>query len=936
MRNECSSQCIRDENLDAILADSLSLDVDLSSLQRSRLPQANQGLAEAFQGREKRLEAASEHQLLSNPRANHDHAACLPILTQHDASPIKLHAKFLSSIAQRSSAFSRGDIFIGKADVEQILSLHPSLKGMIDCVCLTSSRELQAQMLEEQYLEEGDSDNEDREARDDNDEQALKASKGPHSRCAYRELPALLLISWRAASLKRCESGYELLEKCPALLRLLGACWRGEQSADLGMKLESLRKLGMSGDHMAQTITPIIKRALRPAWRSPRGRRAALNRLGVIIEAISKRKLGLRVTGIDLKAESREKGFALAAIGVAKRLSAAAWVSERALNCFDKLPPVMRAKDERLSAAESDLLRRQCEHVVAAGLSKQDANKEIFRGEAEHWPNALSLLALLMTGMRPGELCRLRIGVNVTCLGRDGELSIRFPRLKRKGGRGAHASHTLGSSIEIALKSHLLTQALSHYSGVAAPFLIASEGGKTQALQIVKRIRKLPPSSRNMKKWQVSIARMETLQNILQALAEARMKKHLEQNYSKADQKERPKILKRSQSISRLWSPSLNPGDATRSCIFGKDLQGIACFTLFYWPMGEEWASQSAIKRLKDQCRRFAFLAAGAPWSRPHGARAILSRRLRGPKTGSSLDFALEAAAGGASQIVRLADCLGHSAQVNREHYDIAAPCSENLKLTGSADLLNARHLGGWMRASWVGEIKKHAGGGDAISVFTDLLCDPLGCIALRHPNLLLEEEGGGAEAAADAFTASPWLPHIFQACHDENWEAAMRIDNYHPMPGLFTHGGKSVSADGALGAIQNIESHRDKLIGDGDQWGGKALGKWGSLGCSLRMSKNGMSGINGKGGMKGVSGISGVKGINGISGMKGMNGMSGVNGKAQSALLAVTLLKVAKRGEWLAKLAVCEAKNGGINGDGSAAALVSSLKQSGKKLMEK
>lgn len=169
----------------------------------------------------------------------------------------------------------------------------------------------------------------------------------------------------------------------------------------------------------------------------------------------------------------------------------------------------------------------QSDHALMEGMRRWRRGNDLHLAEAEHWRAALAARVLLITGLRPGEFCGLQAGFGVRGMGASewvNEIALRFPRLKKRGGRGQHASHGGENYFEIAAVDDTLMEALGFYVGVAAPLRICA-GSSLEEVEIkLEKIRKRSPCSvgRN-DMWSKLKDQMKQLHKILVKRSEKRL-----------------------------------------------------------------------------------------------------------------------------------------------------------------------------------------------------------------------------------------------------------------------------------------------------------------------------------------------------------------------------------------------------------------------------
>lgn len=415
----------------------------------------------------------------------------MPALSSSDEDPLSLcRIPKSSAMQQRSPNFRRGDTFIVKDHADEVLKLHPLVGAALAKASLDASRQGQTQL-----------------ALQDIAPQEIDDIEAPASNESFRALSASLLLCFYGVNAHLCDNASHLLEGSPNLLRCLHSLWLGANTP--GSIVErAIASPSTSADnsedplHKARILAQL---ALRPISRKAKTRRASFDGFGALLTTLGERSLGMvepsaQEKNQELKPPSTltDETLARHALDQAHELSSISWASEHALTWLHKLPAVMHAKDEFLSAKESMLVTSECEHILSHGIQKWKSGAAVFRGEAERWRAALCTLILLTAGMRPGEFARIRMGVEAQ-LFPPRAVRITLGRLKRRGARRQFAARALGSSIDMAFEPPALFQGLDHYQNVIAPFLVASEGGEEKAPSVLLKAQKCSPSRANDK-----------------------------------------------------------------------------------------------------------------------------------------------------------------------------------------------------------------------------------------------------------------------------------------------------------------------------------------------------------------------------------------------------------------------------------------------------
>lgn len=340
----------------------------------------------------------------------------------------------------------------------------------------------------------------------------------------------------------------------------------------------------------------------------------------------------------------------------------------------------------------------------------------------------------------------------------------------------------------------------------------------------------------------------------LQRLIEARSQRSLEtlRPELKSSKSKAPglSLSKRACSIALADSALFGalPSDQT---LLGRDVKGLPAYHAFFSCMGDDRPSPASMQALTALCRRFVLQAAGAPWSRPYGARAIVTRRLK-PKHGSSSSDSAKGFVSVNSNSARIADFLGHSLAVNQVFYDTGAPCAENALFT-NGDVMNRKHMGGYLRSNCEQDMKRQVKALKPELQFLhpiiEAMRSPVGSFALRCPSLLDPN---------NSTKEREWIKNLHRI-HDPQSLTSFPRSPRCPMPGVFSHNGISVSAQDVRVALDWIKqccemdrkaresaaaSKGSHLQADLDHPSSSSpspldeeellADQWGSLGCSL------------------------------------------------------------------------------------------------------
>lgn len=294
--------------------------------------------------------------------------------------------------------------------VEAALKLHPTIQPALDAACLEASGQGQMHLTAYDFAP-----------------QDIDDAKAPDSRDKHRALAACLLLCFYAINRKLCDNPSILLADAPALLHCLHKLWSGASLAEQNRANDP-----PSTNSPLFDMHVLAQAVLRPIARNVKASRHSLDRLGALLTTLGGRSLGKRcLSPIQIQGPKKTgEDLARDATAHAKKFSAILWASEFAHTHFHKLPAVMGAKGEYLSSKEAALVSSQRNHILTHGMRKWESGSRIFRGEAEHWRTALCALILVTAGMRPGELCRLRIGGEAHLFPASDTVKFVFSRLK--------------------------------------------------------------------------------------------------------------------------------------------------------------------------------------------------------------------------------------------------------------------------------------------------------------------------------------------------------------------------------------------------------------------------------------------------------------------------------------------------------------------------